>query len=108
MRSPVTDSVDTVLARGFSVASRLRGERAIHAPGVTFTGRVIVTGAQPPLGVPLLDTAAEHPALLRFSRGVGLPEGWPDVRGLAIRILDAHGPGSDQDLLVSTTVVAPL
>jgi hypothetical protein len=42
--------------------------------------------------------------LVRLSRGVGLPSGWPDVLGVAVRVQDGGGVGIDLDLLVSTTV----
>ena len=88
-------------------ASRLRGERAIHARGRTFTGRVTVPGGAG-TGAPLLDTAAAYDAVVRFSRSVGLPPWLPDVYGLAVRLVDAHGPGRSQDLLLDTTQPAPL
>ena len=50
----------------------------------------------------------EHRAIVRLSRGVGLPKPLPDVLGLAVRILDAHGPRRHQDFLVVTSLDAPL
>ncbi len=50
-------------------------------------------------GVPLLDEPGQHPALVRLSRSLGLPPGWPDISGLAVRLPDVHGAGSSQDLL---------
>lgn len=81
-------------------ASRVRGERIIHAKGRTFTAEVTLRGAD--LGVPLLDTPATHAAVVRLSRGAGLPDLLPDALGLALRLLDAHGPGQHQDLLLTT------
>lgn len=91
----------------FRLASRLRGERAIHARGRTLTGRVTVTGTAR-TGAPLLDAPAEHTALVRVSRSAGLPLPLPDVLGLAVRVLDAHGPGRHQDLLLDSTLSPPL
>ena len=87
----------------FRSASRLRGERAIHARGRTLTARVQVTGSVR-TGSPFLDQPAEHQALLRVSRSVGLPLPLPDVLGLAVRVLDAHSPGRHQDLLLDSTL----
>jgi len=87
----------------FRGASRLRGERAIHARGRTMTASVQVTGSAR-TGAPLLDTPAEHEALVRVSRSAGLPLPLPDVLGLAVRVLDAHGPGAHQDLLLDSTL----
>lgn len=91
----------------FRLASRVRGERAIHARGRTLTGRLTVTGGLG-TGARLLDAPGSYDALVRFSRSAGLPEPLPDVLGLAVRILDAHGPGRDQDLLLDATRPEPV
>lgn len=91
----------------FRVASRIRGERAVHARGCALTGRVTVTGGLG-TGAPLLDAPGSYDAVVRFSRAVGLPEPLPDVLGLAVRIVDAHGPGAHQDLLVDSARPEPL
>ena len=100
--SPLLSPLLRLGTAAFRAASRLRGERAIHARGRTLTARVRVTGGAR-TGAPLLDTAAEHSALVRVSRSVGLPLPLPDVLGLAVRVLDAHGPGRHQDLLLDST-----
>jgi hypothetical protein len=58
--------------------------------------------------VPLFDDAASHRAVVRFSRGAGLPEPLPDILGIAVRVLDAHGPGGHQDFLLATSSAAPV
>jgi hypothetical protein len=88
-------------------ASLVRGERVIHARGTTVSGRLLVPGGAG-LGVPLLDTAGRYDAIVRFSRSVGLPDRLPDVLGVAVRVLDAHGPGAHQDLLLDATLSLPL
>ena len=88
-------------------ASRLRGERAIHARGRTFTGAVALPGGAG-TGAPLLDSAGTYDAVVRFSRSAGLPPWLPDVYGLAVRLVDAHGSGRHQDLLLDATQPAPL
>jgi hypothetical protein len=88
------------------LASRVRGERVIHAKGRAFTGELKVHGAA--LGVPLLDRSGSHDVLLRFSRSVGLPDRLPDALGLAIRVQDAHGEGRHQDLLLTTGASQPI
>ncbi|MCU1602234.1 MAG: pSRTUE45c [Frankiales bacterium] len=87
-------------------ASKVRGERILHAKGRTFTAEVTTTGSD--LGVPLLDEPATHRAVVRLSRGAGLPDLLPDALGLAIRLLDAHGPGRHQDLLLTTGTDRPV
>ena len=91
----------------FRVASRIRGERAIHARGRTLTGRLSVSGGVG-TGAALLDAPGSYDGLVRVSRSAGLPEPLPDVLGLAVRILDAHGPGEHQDLLLDSTRPEPL
>jgi hypothetical protein len=91
----------------FRLASRVRGERAIHARGRTLTGRLAATGGLG-TGAPLLDAPGSYDVLVRFSRAIGLPTALPDVLGLAVRIVDAHGPGQDQDLLLDSTRPEPL
>lgn len=90
----------------FRLASRVRGERAIHNRGRALTGRLTVSGGG--TGVPLLDEPGSYDVLLRFSRSVGLPARLPDILGLAVRVLDAHGPGRHQDLLMDSTLEPPL
>ena len=88
-------------------ASRVRGERAIHARGRTLTGRLSVPGGLG-TGAPLLDAPGSYDVLVRVSRSVGLPLPLPDVLGLAVRVLDAHGPGRHQDLLLDATRPEPV
>lgn len=83
-------------------ASKVRGERVIHPRGRTLTGRLTVHGGVG-TGAPLLDAPGSYDVLVRFSRSAGLPEPLPDVLGLAVRILDAHGPGEHQDLLLDSS-----
>jgi hypothetical protein len=79
-------------------ASAVRRKRVFHPDGVAFEASVQVTGASH--GAPLLDEAGRHDAVVRLSRGVGLPRSFPDFLGLALRITDAHGPDDHQDLLL--------
>src|SRR5688500_3881258 len=51
----------------FRAASRVRGERAIHARGRTLTGRLSVTGGAG-TGAPLLDAPGSYDVLVRVSR----------------------------------------
>lgn len=89
------------------LASLVRGERVVHAKGVTVRARLLVPGGAA-LGVPLLDEPGRYSCLVRFSRSLGLPDRLPDVLGVAVRVLDAHGRGRHQDLLLDSTSPAPL
>lgn len=88
-------------------ASVVRGERAVHNRGTTIAARLLVSGGTP-FGVPLLDDPGRYDAVVRFSRAVGLPDQLPDVLGIGVRVLDAHGAGQPQDLLLDSTVDLPV
>jgi hypothetical protein len=91
----------------FGGLARRRRARALHPDGDAFAARLRVTGGACP-GVPLLDEPGDHAAIVRLSRGAGTPRPLPDGLGLALRVLDAHGPGRHQDLLMTTSVDLPL
>jgi hypothetical protein len=94
----------TMVESAFRVLAAVRGgRRAVHPIGRTFHATARTRGGESS-GVPFLDVAGEYPALVRLSRGAGLPAFLPDVLGAAVRILDGAGPGVDLDLLVSTAV----
>jgi hypothetical protein len=89
-------------AAGFGALARARGTRALHPRGDVWAARAVLDD-----GVPGVTSAVAPPrwtgeALLRTSRALGLP-GWaPDVLGVAIRLVDLHGPGRHQDLLLAS------
>src|SRR3954471_6973205 len=98
------DVIGTVTRAGFEAAARLRGSKAFHPSGVVHEATVEITGGPAaPDGVTILGRPASHTALIRFSRGAGLPQPIPDVLGMAIRLTDAYGPGHHQDLLLVTS-----
>jgi hypothetical protein len=67
--------------------------------GRSFRATLSVAGAHPD-GVTVLDRPGDHDAVVRLSRGAGVPEPLPDALGLAVRLLDADGRGGWQDLLL--------
>ena len=79
-------------AAGFYALAVLRRRRSLHPTGVGYQGELLV-GNDGRVGVPLFRPGAAHTALLRFSRGAGLPEPLPDALGVAVKLPDAHGPG---------------
>ena len=113
--SPVAQPASRAGARALTVVGRtlvraasvVRGERVVHAKGTTLSGRLTVPGGAG-LGVALLDEPGRYDCLVRFSRSLGLPDRLPDVLGLAVRVLDAHGPDRHQDLLLDSTVPWPV
>jgi hypothetical protein len=91
----------------WSALSRLRGgRRSLHPIGVGFEARFVVDGGA--TGVELFDSPGAHRAVVRFSRGAGLPEPLPDILGIAVRVIDAHGPGAHQDFLLATSSGLPV
>ena len=93
----------------FGALSRLRGARVFHPKGVGYSAVMAVEGAWGQCrGAPLLQGPGEHPAVVRFSYAVGLPDRWPDALGLALRLTDLHGAGRHQDFLLITSGSGPL
>lgn len=90
------------------VASRVRGERVIHAKGAAFSATLKVLPAAGWIGVPLASGPSERRAVLRLSRAVGLPDAVPDVLGFAVRVFDADGAGGVQDLLLASSGTLPV
>ena len=103
------DAAGMAAGRAFEAVSRLRGAKSLHPYGAVYEGTVRIRGGVD--GIPadsLLGRPAEYHALVRISRSLGLPESLPDLMGIALRLPDVHGPGRHQDLLMVTSVDAPL
>ena len=87
--------LDVLSARLFRTLSRLRRARVFHPRGAAYEAVW-----QPAVDSRDQGSDGELRAVVRMSRGVGLPPPSPDVLGVAIKVIDAHGPGHDQDLLL--------
>ena len=103
---PTPPGVSGATSGFWRTLSRLRGKRILHPDGAAYEAALSVTGGEH--GALLFDVPGEHDAIVRLSRGVGLPKPLPDVLGLAVRIVDAHGPNRHQDLLLVTSVDVPV
>jgi hypothetical protein len=104
---PLTGAV----AAAMGTAARLRRGPAIHAVGTAYRARLDVGGTALSgrrTGSALLDEAATRPALVRLSRGAGLPRALPDVLGLAIRLDGTSEPERPQDLLLDSCGDGPV
>jgi hypothetical protein len=88
--------------------SALRGRRIFHPQGTAFAAELVVHGDGPRTGVRLFDEAGRITAIVRASRGAGLPEGLPDTVGIGVRLCDAHGPGLHQDFLLNASADLPV
>lgn len=94
-----TGSTLSAIVHGLSVARRPR--KPMHPDGRVRHGRLFRRGTATPTGVAFLDRVGRDDVVVRESNGIGLPRGWPDLHGLAVRI-----PG-EGDLLFSTTGLGP-
>lgn len=96
-------TIPPVLARPtaavFGTFSRLRGRRAMHPFGVVRTARLSVVQGdhELPDAWRALDGA---PGIVRLSKSVGTPRGFPDVLGVALRF-------GEQDLLLASSLRMP-
>lgn len=63
-------------------------------------------GAQPMTGVPWLDDQGSDRVVVRRSRSVGFPPGWPDIHGIALRVPVADADFGD--LLFASTGLGPI
>lgn len=92
----------------FEGVSRVRGSKSLHPEGIVHDAVVRIHGSASAPPAPLLREAAEHPAIVRFSRSFGLPDSMPDLLGMSLRLVDVHGPGRHQDFLMVTSIDAPV
>jgi hypothetical protein len=103
------DVAGTVVGGALAGLARLRGGKAVHPHGVSYRARLAIEGTPAaPAASELLSQKADHPALVRFSRSLGLPRPLPDLLGASIRVLDAYGDGQHQDLLLVTSADLPV
>jgi hypothetical protein len=101
-RTPPAAVTDAVAAL-FGGAAALRTARGLHPRGVVLAGRARIA----PDGHALAGASAVD-AVVRLSRGIGLPHPWPDFNGVAVRLLDAHGAGRHQDVLLTAAGSPPV
>lgn len=92
-----------LLAAAAAVAGLLRCDKALHPVGHLGTGRLVVDAPKPALGIEAFTRAGTRPCRARWSRSMGLPQGWPDIEGLALRLEGAGPDGHDADLLFAST-----
>ncbi|MBN1094168.1 phosphodiesterase [Blastococcus sp. TML/M2B] len=90
-----------LVAVPLAAVARWRSGKPMHPRGAVFDAVLERQGGEPPWGVPFLDTPGRDDVVVRLSRGAGLPEPWPDLLGLAVRLGGEGGP--PVDLLLSST-----
>jgi hypothetical protein len=85
----------------FASIARLRpAAKPLHPQGETRGATVTREGLVPATEVPWIDEPGVDAGQVRVSRAVGLPPGWPDIFGLAMRVPTTSGHG---DVLFATT-----
>ena len=89
-----------VLGTGTGLVALARRDRAMHTVGRTYRATVEPVASAEASGALWVDTLGPREALVRFSRGVGLPPWAPDVQGIAVRLPERR---SHTDLLFSST-----
>lgn len=80
--------------------ARLRRGKPMHPSGAVLDAVLERQGSVPAWGVPWLDESSTDRAVVRLSRGAGLPGSWPDLLGLAVRVPGVERP---VDLLLSSS-----
>lgn len=94
--------LDQFTARAFRALSAARSKRFFHPDGAAFLAR-FEPEPQPAVLRGSLLLSSEREAIVRFSRGVGLPRGAPDILGIAVKVLDVYASGHDQDLALASS-----
>jgi len=103
----LTPAVRAGAAALFGTIARLTGNRSLHPAGVAFTANFAVD--DPRLHqARLFARTGQRPAVVRFSRGFGLPQPLPEILSMAVKVPGAYGPGDDQDLLLTAAGDRPL
>lgn len=90
----------------FRGIKRIRRHRPIHTRGLRLDGTVVVHEHGLRSGIAWVDEPGRSAATARVSRSAGLPDGLPDVVGLAARFHhpgNGSGPSTFSDLLLSST-----
>jgi hypothetical protein len=103
------DVAGHAVAAMLAALAAVRGGKAVHPHGESYRVRLVIDGAaHAPRASQLLATPAEHQAVMRFSRSLGMPRPIPDLLGVSLRVLDAYGHGEHQDFLLVTSVDLPV
>jgi hypothetical protein len=96
-----------VVGVALGALARLRHGKPMHPRGAVFAAVLDRQGSvHEAWGVPWLDAVASEAAVVRLSRGAGLPAPLPDLLGLAIRLPSVGS--APVDLLLTTTGRGPL
>ncbi|HYY09650.1 MAG TPA: hypothetical protein VE781_01855 [Kineosporiaceae bacterium] len=105
--TPVRDAAATAASAGFRAVARVRHRKPLHPRGLVVPARLVRHGLDRPVGSSWLDEPGNDEGVARISRSAGLPDGWPDVWGLALRLDPPQAPGRVADLLLAGAFPGP-
>ena len=96
-----SSAAGTALSTTIRTIAALRpAGKPLHPEGDVVTGTLVRRGSAVPSGSAWVDDPGRDEVAVRLSRAVGLPEGVPDIHGLAVRV---PMPAGDGDLLFAST-----
>lgn len=105
----VVDAAGYTVGLVLAALAAVRRGKAVHPHGAVYEAELVVPGGANELdGTELFGTEGRRPALVRFSRSLGLPWPLPDLLGMSVRVPDAYGIGRHQDFLMVSSVDAPV
>ena len=108
-RRLAVDAVGYAVGLALAGLAAVRRGKAVHPHGAVYMAQLVVPSHRDALGrTELFGTPGRRPALVRFSRSLGLPRPLPDLLGMSVRVLDAYGADRDQDFLMVTSIDAPV
>jgi hypothetical protein len=90
-------------AAAFKALKVVRPDRPIHPKGVALTGAIERRPGSVESGILWIDSPGTGAVSARLSRSLGMPPGWPDILGLALRITTETGPA---DVLLASTAMS--
>lgn len=103
------DAVGYGAGLALATLAGIRRGKAVHPHGAVYEAELVVPGYRGAVGhSELLGTPGRRPALVRFSRSIGLPRPLLDLLGMAVRVPNAYGSGRHQDFLLVSSVDAPV
>ena len=108
--TPVRNASATAASAAFGALARLRHRKPLHPRGLVVPVRLVrhgVAGDGGPLGAAFLDEPGSDAGIARISRSAGLPDGWPDVWGLALRLDPPQAASGVADLLLAGSFAGP-
>lgn len=100
---PVRGAAASVASAAFDAVARVRRRKPLHPRGLVVPARLVRHGLTEPIGASWVDEPGADEGVARISRSAGLPGGWPDVWGLALRLDPVQAASGVADLMLATS-----